>query len=101
MLVMNFVCGLDLESGSSLLIISTSRNACQGLIFSTYVSFWLLDVSKPLNSSQQLLQWMVARSHFKWEELRVAPRPPLDLFISREYWTSDEVIFSFHAGRSS
>jgi hypothetical protein len=56
--------------------------------------FWVLDVSKPLNSPQQVLQWMVARAHFKWEELGVAPRPPLDLTIS-VILRSGEATFSF------
>jgi hypothetical protein len=59
-----------------------------------YARFWVLDVSKPLNiSPQQVLQWIVARTHFKWEEMRVAPRPPLSLGFS---WSGDEQgAFSF------
>jgi hypothetical protein len=80
-MVLNFVCVLDTALVVTMLIILAFRGTCQGLIFSTYVSFWVLEVSKPLNSPQQVLQWMVARAHFKWEELRVAPRPPLSLSI--------------------
>jgi hypothetical protein len=58
-----------------------------------YARFWVLDVSKPLNSPQQVLQRIVARAHFKWEELRVSPRPPLSLDFS---WSGDEqAAFSF------
>jgi hypothetical protein len=93
-----YVCGLDLESSSTLLIISAFRNACQGLIFSTYVGFWVLDVSKQLNSPQQVLRWIVVRAHFKWEELRVAPHPPLDLSISGKDVLGYDVTFSFDTG---
>jgi hypothetical protein len=86
---------LTQSSSSTMLIISAFRNACQGLIFLTYISFWVLDVSKPLISPQQVLQWMVARAPFKWEELRVAPCPPLNLSISQEVYLGNKVIFSF------
>jgi hypothetical protein len=95
MVVVNYVCGLDLESSSTLLIISAFRGTCQGLIFSMYVIFWVLDVSKLLDSPQQVLRWIVARAHLKWEELGVAPRPPLDLTISRNRLFFGRVIFSF------
>ncbi|RXW12407.1 hypothetical protein EST38_g13446 [Candolleomyces aberdarensis] len=40
------------------------------------------------------LQWMVARSHFKWEEAKITTHHPLELSIFRD-WTRHEIIFSF------
>jgi hypothetical protein len=95
----HFVCILDTALVFTILIILAFRVTRQGLIFSMYVGFWVLDVRRPLNSPQQVLRWIVARAHFKWEELRVAPRPPLNLSISREDQLSSNMIFSFDGGR--
>jgi hypothetical protein len=91
---LNSVCVLDTALVFTILIILTFRRTHQGLIFSMYASFWVLDVLKPLNSPQQMLQWMVARAHSKWEELGVVPCPPLDLTISMPR-LSTHMIFSF------
>jgi hypothetical protein len=43
-----------------------------------------------------VLEWVVARAHFKWEEAKISspPHPPLELSIFRD-WHGYGIIFSF------
>jgi hypothetical protein len=51
--------------------------------------------SKPLNSLQQLLEWIVARAQFKWEEAKTMPRHPLELTIKISGWQIRKAVFCF------
>jgi hypothetical protein len=45
------------------------------------------------HSPGQVLEWIVARAHYKWEELKITPRPPLRLAmdLTRAYSPSSFV----------
>jgi hypothetical protein len=42
----------------------------------------------PLNDSRQTLEWIVARSHFKWKEAKKKPPLDLELFIYNDTHTA-------------
>lgn len=45
-----------------------------------YVIYRTLELWKALNHNPgQALEWIVARAHYRWEELKITPRPPLRL----------------------